>query len=68
MKHGVEDLCVLVSEDLHVRLNFHIISCQSVNSVLQRFDSIGRLLLVFHESIDLHLHPVEVMHELCYTI
>ena len=56
---------MLVSQDLHVSIDFDILREETVNHAFQRFDPIVTFLLLGQQIVDFDFHSVEVMHELC---
>ena len=55
--------CVLISEYLHICVNFDILSCQSIYHAMQGRNLFLLLFLGCQKHIHLQLHPVEVVHE-----
>ena len=63
----MEYLSVFISEYFHVSLHFDIVCSQPVYSPLQLIYLIILCFVGLHEMVDLHLHAIEVMHELGNT-
>ena len=55
---------MLVSQDLHISIDFDILSEESVNHAFQRFNPVVTFLLLGQQIVDFDFHSVEVMHEL----
>ena len=68
VEHLVEDFGVLVSEDVHICVDFDILCCKSIDHVFESFDFVFLLLLSGQDYIHLELHPIEVVHELCQAL
>ena len=68
VEHLMEDFGVLVSENMHVCVDFDILCCEPIDHALESFYFVFLLLLSSQDHIHLELHPIEVVHELCQTL